>query len=607
MNIYKYFDDNDDVLLLNEQYVTPIYGDKGKIEREGVLYLTYRDNKDGVKKVKTIKNPMSSTFITKEEYRNSFKTQRYALPFDMVDRYDVPYAKMVKFIKNKLKEDGRDIEYLTMCDNAPKEIFKWRHSYFADYDICDFSVISWLLQNNQNIKNTNITSAFLDIEGDVYGLSSSEIDEANYPINAVSVVCPFDEFGRRYKHPKVFTFLLRNHIRYKQQEYFEKHLDKFIDECHDEFDDRYDRPQFIIRVFDDEIILLRSLFAILHKLKPDFINIWNMSYDIPTIIKRLENLGEDPKLYFCHPDFTEPFYRYNYDMIYKNDFKNRSDSFECSSYSRWLDQMLIYAGIRKGRSDYGGNSLDNVANIELGAEKRRYSQKTVSVLNGAIEEYWNFVKYSINDVLLQYGIDKKTGDLQSIFEQAIYGGTRITKALKQSVYLKNVFAIDYLAAEHIVPKNNNNVNYAMNRNEEIAVDRDEMELIGDGIEDYDDIKLAGALVGDPKLNGPYGVDILGTKSNALFINTMDMDYSSLYPNVKITSNIAEHTQYGRVIVNERMVNDENLDNNPKFMRGGKLIEDYETDDKCRSARWLGIKPTYEYINEYKNRRLLKAC
>ena len=104
----------------------------------------------------------------------------------------------------------------------------------------------------------------------------------------------------------------------------------------------------------------------------------------------------------------------------------------CTSYSVWADQMTQYAGVRKSRSDYGGNNLDNVAKIELNAEKRRYSKKTVNVINGAIEEYWNFVKYSINDVLLQYGIDKNTGDLQSLFEQAIYGATRLSKVLKQS-------------------------------------------------------------------------------------------------------------------------------------------------------------------------------
>ena len=70
-----------------------------------------------------------------------------------------------------------------------------------------------------------------------------------------------------------------------------------------------------------------------------------MGYDIPAIIKRLQVLGEDPREYFCHPDFSNPYIKYNYDRIYKNDFKNKNESFDCTSYSTWCDQMLNYAGI----------------------------------------------------------------------------------------------------------------------------------------------------------------------------------------------------------------------------------------------------------------------
>ena len=85
--------------------------------------------------------------------------------------------------------------------------------------------------------------------------------------------------------------------------------------------------------------------------------------------------------------------------------------------------------------------------------------------------------------MLQYGIDKRTEDLQGLFEQALYGGTRLSKTLKQSVYLKNVFALDYFKKYDIVPKNNDNVSYINNRDEEEAVDKDiATELYSDGLQ-----------------------------------------------------------------------------------------------------------------------------
>lgn len=607
MELMSYIGADEDVLLLNQTYVPALDQGNGKFS-EDVLYLTFRDNKTGEKKMREIIKPKAETFITKPEFRTSFKTQRQFLEKDKVDSYIVRYNQLASFIAKQIEEDGRDLEYLQVCKLAKKEAFKWRHSYFADYHICDYSIIAYMLNREINESKLGVTKAFFDIESDIYGLSTVEADEGQAPVNAISFVIPFNSLGKTYPRPKVFTFLLRNHIRYKEQEFFEKNLDMFIQECHEEFDEKYDNPEFIIKVFDNELDLLKMTFGVLHKFKPDFILIWNMSYDIPALIKRLKVLGEDPRSYFCHPDFGSPYIKYNYDMIYKNDFKNKTESFDCTSYSTWCDQMLQYAGVRKAKSDYGGNNLDNVAKIELGAEKRRYSKKTVNVINGAIEEYWNFVKYSINDVLLQYGIDKRTGDMQSLFEQAIYGGTRLSKALKQSVYLKNVYALDYLKKYDIVPKNNDNVSYVNNRNEEEAIDKDilaEMS-IDPGMDVYDKISLPGAVVGDPTLNDFTGVKILGHPSNSYYRYVCDLDYSSMYPNIKISSNIGAHTQYGRIIIDKQIIKDENPDNNPKFIRAGKFIEDLETCDGFKVGEWMNLPNAYTGILEYSKWRSVEV-
>lgn len=605
MKIKSYFNETEDIILLNSQYVKPYKDEMSGKWSDGRLYLTYRDNSTNEKKMKEIINPQVETFITKLEHRSDFKTQRLFLPIDQVDSHIVNYNSLTRYIINELKNDGSDIDFLKIVSENPKEVFKWRHSYFADYDICDYSMIAYAISNLENgyVTNTNVTTAYLDIESDIYGLTTTEINNGDAPMNAVSVVMPYDDKGKKLKHPRVFTLLLRNHLKYKDQYYFETHIDKFIKECHDEFDKKYNKPDFIIRLYDDEIVLFRNLFALLHKMRPDFILIWNMSYDIPTMITRLQRLGENPVNYFCHPDFTQPYYRYNYDLIYKNDFKNKTESFECTCYSTYLDQMLNYAGIRKSKREYGGNSLDNVSHIELKSEKRRFDKATTNVTNAAIEEYWNFVKYSINDVLLQYGIDKKTGDTQTLFEQAIYGGTRISKALKQSVYLKNVFAIEYLKRD-IVPKNNNNVNYTKFKNDDEATNYSY---------DPDSIKLAGALVGDPTLNSNTGVllnpdneyyyylDLENkNKSDHLFEYVIDFDFASMYPNIKITCNIAENTQYGRLIIDKPILKDNFIDNNEKSLIATKFIEDFETNDPILIGLWLQLPNAVDIINEYNN-------
>ena len=593
MKLYSYFDETeDDILLLNVQYVPISKTDNGF--QDDVLYLIYRDNKTGEKKLKTITKPKTETFVTKPEYMMSFKTQREYLPESSVDSIITRYPLITNNLIKKLEESNIDKEYIPICKQEKKEIFKWRHAYFSDYDIRDYAMIAYI-NNKKSPIHTKLSKAYLDIESDIYKRSSLEIEQCDCPINAVSVVMTHDENFVELKHPRVYTLLLRNHVRYKEQEYFENNLDKFIQECHDEFDNDYNKPSFVIRIYDDEIMMLRTLFGLLHKKSPDFILIWNMSYDVPTIMKRLERLGENPINYFCHKDFEIPNLRYNYDTIYKNVMKNKSESVDCTSYSVWMDQMLNYAGIRKSQADYGGNNLDNIARIELGSKKREYSKRNVNVINGAIEEYWNFVKYSINDVLLQYGIDKKTSDTEVLFEQSLFGGTRINKALKQSVYLKNVWAIEYLK-NNIVPKNNNNVNYSKFKSEE---DSDDFIL---SVNDYDSERLNGALVGDPKLNDNKGVVILGNHSNSLFRFAIDLDFKALYPYIKITNNISPMTQYFRIIIKDKCIENENPENIAGFLRAGKFIEDYETDDGSIVGRWIGLSDSYDVLLEYDEHR-----
>lgn len=600
MELHSYIDKDEDILLLNTIYVPMLHDDETNEWSDDVLYIVYRDNLTGIKKLKTIQRPKTEIFITKPEYRDEYKANRRYLEEYKVDGKIVEYNKITKYImKHMQNDDTTDPDFIGICKETPKEAHKWMHAYWSDYNINDYIQIAYMLNHKLDETKVNVSKCFFDIETDIYGLSTTERDRCEGKINAISFVAPFDERGHEYKHPKVFTMLLRDHLRYGEQEYFEKHLDKFIKECHNEFDDRYNAPEFKIMMFDKEVDLLRVTFGILHKLSPDFILIWNMGFDVPTIIQRLLILGEDPRDYFCHPDFETPFLRYNEDRIYKNDFKNKSESLDCTSYSVWCDQMLQYAGVRKAFADYGGNSLDNVANIELGAEKRRYDDKTVTVINGAIKEYWNFVKYSINDVLLQYGIDGVTDDLQDLFERSLDNGTRLSKVMKQSVALRNEFAISYFKDENIVPGNNINVSYTTSKNQDIAMDKS--DLLHD-IRSYDDMSLPGAVVGDPTLNDYTGVVILGSPSNAFFALLVDFDYSSMYPNIESSVNIGHHTQVFRIIMSVQILKDENPDNNPKFIRGGKMIEDYETAT-WKFGEWHNLPNINDLSELYEKERM----
>ena len=72
----------------------------------------------------------------------------------------------------------------------------------------------------------------------------------------------------------------------------------------------------------------------------------------------------------------------------------------------------------------------------------------------------------------------------------------------------------------------------------------------------------------------------------------------MYPNLKIAGNFGENTQIGRIIIDKKIIPSENPLNESKFMRGGKFIEDFETNDPSLIGTWLQLPSAYDVINDY---------
>ena len=75
----------------------------------------------------------------------------------------------------------------------------------------------------------------------------------------------------------------------------------------------------------------------------------------------------------------------------------------------------------------------------------------------------------------------------------------------------------------------------------------------------------------------------------------------MYPNIKITCNIAEHTQLGRIIIDKKILQNENPLNEEKYMRASKFIEDIESDDPAVIGKWLNLPDVSNVMNEYTNK------
>lgn len=133
--------------------------------------------------------------------------------------------------------------------------------------------------------------------------------------------------------------------------------------------------------------------------------------------------------------------------------------------------MILYAQIRKGQSELGSVKLNIIGQKELGDEKLDYSEeaniKTLPYVN-----YKKFLLYNIKDVLLQYGIERKTSDLDNLYTRSILNSVPYKKVFSQTALLRNRCYVEYLKQGYVI---GNNINLDYNKDWDSDEDDEEKE------------------------------------------------------------------------------------------------------------------------------------
>ena len=209
----------------------------------------------------------------------------------------------------------------------------------------------------------------------------------------------------------------------------------------------------------------------------------------------------------------------------------------------FLDQMVIYAGIRGGRGELASTKLNYIAQLELKDEKLDYSEdadiKTLFYRN-----LYKFIEYNLKDVLLQYGIETKTMDIQTIYSR-MYDlfvtpsqSFTTTKVVLHALY-SYALGKGFILGQN---RNKNHKNLILPKYGEIfanvTVDTTEEEYFDEVFGDPDEEenpeeegeegtvkreKYAGAFVMNPLYIAPTGVYIRGKPSKFVHNHVVDLN------------------------------------------------------------------------------------
>lgn len=563
-----------DQLLLNVFYHRK---DKDAADRSDYASVVFKDVNTGRKWIQTIKDPLYMMYIVKPDHRTYTHYPSY-MPLEQCDQKIVKFQYILQEIAKVGGKETKD--YMDACRSrgqwsAVKNLHHYPYVLATDYPYPNYFRCEWMLHYHNYDMQYSLSKVFADIEVDgidVPGFPTPDI----CPVNAVAIV---DEESQT-----VHSFLLRNPDNPLIAE-FESDLDGFIQECHTAFDESYGVLNYQIHMYDTEIDMLYDIFKLINSLARDFVLFWNMGFDIPYIMKRIKALGYDPVDVMCDKEFVRDELYYREDHR-NHDFKTKNDVFTITSKSVYLDQMSQYIKIRKARAELKTVRLNAIAKSELNDEKLDYSDEA-NIKTLPYENYRMFVLYNIKDTLLQYGIERKTHDIDNVFQRSLVNATQYESAFSQTILLKNRAYLSYYKQGFIIG-NNQNIDYASQYNKP-DVDDDS---------DDDEEGFEGALVGDPVLNEKVGVSILGRPSKYIFSRVIDYDFSSMYPNITITHNIGTVPMIGKLKLEG--FGQYNPDPTNEWYDEGKIfIEDYlSCDYSFLGNRYFNLPTGEELIKEF---------
>ena len=542
--------DKDSAMLVDIQYIKPRKNEKD------YLYIIWKDIDTGEKCLNIIEEPEIDIYFEKPEYRN----HGYNLNYSFMDRVEKRTIKAKDITKTIVEDGGQRLKQwfsdmlTTKQFGRIREIYAYPYVYGADYALPVYYRYKWM-QEYDNNRPKPITKGFLDIEVDIMEATGFP-NPAHDPIDMITLIdahanvsytftligktcmennteqMPVDMARKELKRRDLYA------KRLETERYYLDNKDELIAKIHERFDDSYPDMDFKVYFYNNELKMLVHLFQLINSLKLDFIGVWNIKFDIPYIMGRLQHFGINPADVMCHPDFPLKECYFKEDKI-NFAVKNKSDFFKVSSYTVFYDQMIVYAAIRKGQSELRSNKLTYIAQRELNDEKLDYSEvgdlKTLGY-----KDWLTYLLYNIKDVLLQKGIEERTSDVDTYYLTSYQNITPYEAEFKQTVKLRNVQYLFYLENGKVPGENVNGIYYNQEKSTTQSDDDDE---------DEGGVGFEGALVGNPLLIDHFGVELFGKPTNNIFRFSIDMDMSSFYPSTIAANNIDPSCLVFKVIMN----------------------------------------------------------
>lgn len=574
---------NQEVLPLNY-----LYFNERNFNVDDVLTIIYKDVASGETKVQNIIKPEIEVWIVKPEYREAVRFNRTWVKKEYLEPHKVRYRNRYRQIAKILGLQDEDID---LAKTSPFVLF-------SNLDIRNYYALQFI--HEYNVPDSfNLNIGLFDIENDIIDIDHFP-QPGECPISLIAFIDVSNETVYQFilepqNHSNTINPATGDYYDYRDQvQHLKEHVKEYVQELHEMFDESYGVLDYHILFLKSEEEMISKFFKLLDVLNIDFAEAWNAAYDMSNLTSRSDKILSDPIQLICSDKFLAK------ECLFVEDknplFHKRKHTCQIAHPTVFIDQMVIYAGLRSAMGKIPSLKLNVIAQKEIGDTKLDYSEEG-SIKELPYENFWKYCLYSIKDTLLQLGIHRKTDDISSVYSRMLEDGLLANEVFTSTIQLTNSLSTFLLEHDYIPGNNFNKFNdeqklkqqaYFYGSGNDIAsdendammnamVDPDDLVDISDDEEEEDDSsskkkkKFSGAMVQDPNRMLPTGFKINGRLNSRIHNNVGDMDITSEYPTAIILSNMSSETLIARVEFVDDLYDWIYVNKGPKWIEEHRIV------------------------------------
>ena len=573
---------NQEVLPLNY-----LYFNERNFNADDVLTIIYKDVASGETKVQNIIKPEIEVWIVKPEYRDAVRFNRTWVKKEYLEPHKVRYRNRYRQIAKILGLQDEDID---LAKTSPFVLF-------SNLDIRNYYALQFI--HEYNVPDSfNLNIGLFDIENDIIDIDHFP-QPGECPISLIAFIDVSNETVYQFilepqNHSNTINPATGDYYDYRDQvQHLKEHVKEYVQELHEMFDESYGVLDYHILFLKSEEEMISKFFKLLDVLNIDFAEAWNAAYDMSNLTSRPDKILSDPIQLICSDKFLAK------ECLFVEDknplFHKRKHTCQIAHPTVFIDQMVIYAGLRSAMGKIPSLKLNVIAQKEIGDTKLDYSEEG-SIKELPYENFWKYCLYSIKDTLLQLGIHRKTDDISSVYSRMLEDGLLSNEVFTSTIQLTNSLSTFLLEHDYIPGNNFNKFNdeqklkqqaYFYGANEDIV--SDENEAMMNAMVDPDDLvdvvdeeeeddssskkkkKFSGAMVQDPNRMLPTGFKINGRLNSRIHNNVGDMDITSEYPTAIILSNMSSETLIARVEFVDDLYDWIYVNKGPKWIEEHRIV------------------------------------